>query len=284
MSSVAAMKPQVESVFDPVTGSFTHIVHSGFGMPAAVIDPVLGFDLKSGRTDPSTLEPVIRILESRQLLLHWILETHVHADHLSGAALLQQRFGGRIAIGGGVGAVHAHFAPIFGIAEPAGTQFDHLFADGEHFAVGGLAGEAMPVASHTPADIAYRIGDAVFLGDTLFAPDQGSARCDFPGGDARALYRAARAILALPGETRLFLCHDYPPEGRKPIAMTTVAEQRAANRHLRDGIGEEEFVAMRQARDATLQVPALILPAIQVNLRAGRLPDDRRLVIPVDAI
>jgi glyoxylase-like metal-dependent hydrolase (beta-lactamase superfamily II) len=214
---------------------------------------------------------VIEFVRAQRLRVEWILETHAHADHLSAAPYLRAQLGGRIAIGGRIREVQAIFREVFNLEKEL-PAFDHLFADGERFAIGALAAEAIHVPGHTPADMAYRIGDAVFVGDTLFMPDVGSARADFPGGDARTLYRSARRLLALPGETRLFMCHDYPPAGRGPRWETTVAEERAANIHLRDGVSEDEFVALRSARDRTLEMPTLILPSIQVNIRAGELP------------
>jgi glyoxylase-like metal-dependent hydrolase (beta-lactamase superfamily II) len=227
-------------------------------------------------------------VRSRGLKVEWILETHAHADHLSAAPYLRKRLGGRIAIGAQIRTVQSVFRKVFNLLDEF-PQFDHLFADGERFRIGQLEAEAMHVPGHTPADMAYRIGDAVFAGDTLFMPDVGTARCDFPGGDARTLYRSVRRLLGLPGETRLFMCHDYPPKGREPQWETTVAEQRASNIHIRDGVSEEEFVAMRTARDRTLDMPTLILPAIQVNIRAGELPPAEAngtsyLKIPLNAL
>ena len=275
-----------------MTGTVSYVVHAGPGMPCAVIDPVLDFDPKSGRTATRSLDRLVGFLDERRLAVAWILETHVHADHLSGAATLQQRKGGRIAIGEGVRAVQRRFAPLFGLGPGFaldGSQFDHLFADGERFAIGALAGEALATPGHTPACVAYRIGDAVFAGDTIFMPDAGTARCDFPDGDARTLYRSIGRLLGLPPETRLFVCHDYGPGGREPRWETTVAEERAANIHLRDEVDEDAFAAMRAARDRTLEVPALLLPAVQVNLRAGRLPPPEAngiayLKLPVNAL
>ena len=282
----------VQAFFDPVTATFSYVVYAREGGAAAVIDSVLDYDPKSGRTSTGSADRLIAFARERGLRVAWVLETHAHADHLSAAPYVKRVLGGRIAIGEGIREVQGAFQDIFGF-EPGfrldGSQFDHLFRDGETFRVGELEGEAIHVPGHTPADVAYRIGDAVFVGDTLFMPDVGSARCDFPGGDARTLYRSARRLLALPPRTRLFMCHDYPGEGRGPRWETTVAEERAANIHLRDGVSEDEFVAMRTARDRTLDMPTLILPAIQVNVRAGELPPPeangrRYLKIPLDAL
>jgi glyoxylase-like metal-dependent hydrolase (beta-lactamase superfamily II) len=265
----------VQPFFDPRTWTFTYVVTDRATQCAAVIDPVLDFDFKSGHTFTASSDAVAAFVKDNGLSVQWILETHAHADHLSGARHLQQQVGGRIAIGAHIREVQATFKKLFNLERgflPDGSQFDHLFADGETFRIGEVEATALLVPGHTPADMAYRIDDAVFVGDTLFMPDVGSARADFPGGDARTLYRSMRRLLDLPPQTRMFVCHDYPPEGRGEQCQTTVAEERARNIHVRDGIGEDEFVAMRQARDATLEVPTLILPSIQVNVRAGRLP------------
>ena len=242
---------------------------------AAVIDPVLDYDFKSGHTHTESAERVLAFLRDNRLQVDWILETHAHADHLSGAHYLQERIGGRIAIGEHICEVQAVFSKIFNFERsflPDGKQFDHLFKDGETFMIGGVEATALLVPGHTPADMAYRVEGAVFVGDTLFMPDVGTARADFPGGNAHQLYRSIQRILQLPPDTVIYVCHDYPPPSREPQWQTTVAEQRARNIHVRDGIGEEEFVAMRTARDATLEMPTLILPAIQVNVRAGQMP------------
>jgi glyoxylase-like metal-dependent hydrolase (beta-lactamase superfamily II) len=279
------MNPQVQAFFEPATWTVTYVVHDGTA--AAIIDSVLDYEPKSARTATRSAERVIAFVRARGLAVQWILETHAHADHLSAAPYLRAHLGGRIAIGKRIREVQAIFREVFNLEElPA---FDHLFGDGERFAIGALEAEAIHVPGHTPADLAYRIGDAVFVGDTLFMPDVGTARADFPGGDARALYRSIRRLLALPAATRLFMCHDYPPAGREPKWQSTVAQQRAANVHVRDGVSEEEFVAMRTARDRTLEMPTLILPAIQINIRAGELPppeDNGRtyLKIPLNAL
>ncbi|WP_298013749.1 MBL fold metallo-hydrolase [uncultured Aquabacterium sp.] len=284
--------PLVHSLFDPATSTYTHIVYDHEQGHAAIVDSVLDYDHKSGRTHHAHSDTVIAFVRQHGLTVDWILETHAHADHLSDAPYLKAALGGRIAIGQHIHRVQHVFKKLFhleaGFATD-GSQFDHLFADGETFSIGTLTAQAWHVPGHTPADMAFVVGDAVFVGDTLFMPDVGTARCDFPGGDAHQLYRSVQRLLDLPGDTRLYLCHDYPPEGRKPQAMTTVRAQREANIHVRDGIGEDDFVARRRARDATLEMPVLILPSVQVNIRAGHLPppeaDGRRyLKIPVDAL
>ena len=263
------MNPNIQAFFDPATWTVTYVVHDGAS--AAIIDSVLDYEPKSGRTATRSAERVAEFVRSRGLKVQWILETHAHADHLSAAQYLRSHLGGRIAIGERIRDVQAIFREVFNLEKEL-PAFDHLFADGERFAIGALEAEAMHVPGHTPADMAYRIGDAVFVGDTLFMPDVGTARADFPGGDARSLHRSIRRLLALPRETRIFVCHDYPPQGRAPRWETTVGKQRAANIHVRDGVSEDEFVAMRTARDRTLEMPTLIMPSIQVNNRAGELP------------
>ncbi|MCD6040833.1 MAG: fold metallo-hydrolase, partial [Burkholderiales bacterium] len=260
---------KIQPFFDPATGTVTYVVHDGAA--AAIIDSLLDYEPKSARTDTRSAEGVIGFVRAQRLRVQWILETHAHADHLSAAPYLRAHLGGRIAIGERIREVQAIFREVFNLEKEL-PAFDRLFADGERFAIGALAAEALHVPGHTPADMAYRIGDAVFVGDTLFMPDVGTARADFPGGDARTLYRSIRRLLALPPDTRIFVCHDYPPQGREPRWETTVAQQRAANIHVRDGVSEGEFVAMRTARDRTLEMPTLILPSIQVNIRAGELP------------
>jgi glyoxylase-like metal-dependent hydrolase (beta-lactamase superfamily II) len=290
--STPTATPIVHSLFDPATWTITHIVHAGPGTPAAIVDPVLDFDPKSGRTRTTSADRVVEYVREQRLQVEWILETHAHADHLSAAPYLKQVLGGRIGIGGRITDVQKVFKAVFHL-EPEfrldGSQFDRLFADGEVFRIGALEARVLHVPGHTPACAAYHIGDAVFVGDTLFMPDVGSARCDFPGGDARTLYASARRLLALPPETRLFLCHDYPPPGRDVRVVCTVAEQRAGNIHLRDGIDEASFVEMRTRRDATLEMPVLLLPSVQVNIRAGELPPPEAngvsyLKLPVNAL
>ena len=265
----------IRPFFDEKTGTITYVISANSSKHAAIVDPVLDFDLKSGRTSTQAAEKVLEYVRDAGLIVEWILETHAHADHLSGARYMQQQVGGRIAIGEHIREVQATFKKFYNLERsflPDGSQFDHLFKDGETFRIGDVEATALLVPGHTPADMAYLIDGAVFVGDTLFMPDVGSARADFPGGDARVLYRSMGRILALPLETRVFVCHDYPPKDRQPRWETTVAEQRALNIHIRDGISEDQFVQMRTARDATLGVPALILPSIQVNVRAGHLP------------
>jgi glyoxylase-like metal-dependent hydrolase (beta-lactamase superfamily II) len=263
------MTPRIQPFFDPATWTVTYVVHDGAG--AAIIDSVLDYEPKSGRTDTRSAQRVIAFVRAQRLRVEWILETHAHADHLSAAPYLRAHLGGRIAIGERIRAVQTIFREVFNLEKEL-PAFDRLFTDGERFAIGALQAEALHVPGHTPADMAYRIGDAVFVGDTLFMPEVGTARADFPGGDARTLYRSIRRLLALPPATRILVCHDYPPQGREPRWETTVAQQRAANIHVRDGVSEDEFVAMRTARDRTLEMPTLILPSIQVNIRAGELP------------
>ena len=261
--------------FDPKTWTVSYVVWDQATLRAAVIDPVLDYDFKSGHTATTSADQVLACLANHKLKVDWILETHAHADHLSGARYLQERVGGHIAIGENIRVVQATFKKLYNLERdflPDGSQFDHLFTDGETFMIGGVAATAMLVPGHTPADMAYLIDGSVFVGDTLFMPDVGSARADFPGGDAHQLFGSMRRLLALPPETSMYVCHDYPPASRPARWQTTVAEQKAHNIHVRDGITEDEFVAMRQARDATLEVPTLILPSIQVNVRAGQLP------------
>jgi glyoxylase-like metal-dependent hydrolase (beta-lactamase superfamily II) len=284
--------PQVQGFFDKATWTVTYVVHNGPGSACAIIDSVLDYDPKSGRTRTTSADQVIEFVKNHQLSVEWILETHAHADHLSAAPYLKKHLGGQIAIGEQITRVQKVFKGIFNL-EPQfkldGSQFDRLLADGQSLAVGSLTGTVMAVPGHTPACVAYQFGDAVFVGDTLFMPDVGTARCDFPGGDAKTLYASTRKILGLPPQTRLFMCHDYPPNGR-PIAFeTTVAEQRAKNIHVHDGISQEQFVQMRTERDATLEMPVLILPAVQINIRAGEMPPKESngtayVKIPINAL
>ncbi len=281
-----------KAFFDRSTWTVSYVVSDNGTQAAAVIDPVLDYDFKSGHTDTKAADQVRSYLKEKGLRVEWILETHVHADHLSGARYLQERVGGRIAIGEKIREVQATFKKLYNLERsflPDGSQFDHLFKDGETFRIGEIEAKAMLVPGHTPADLAYLIEDSVFVGDTLFMPDVGTARADFPGGDAATLYRSIRRLLELSPPTRVFVCHDYPPQGREAKWETTVAEQRAKNIHVRDAITEEGFVAMRKARDATLEVPTLILPSIQVNVRAGQMPpsDDNGVAylrIPINAL
>ncbi len=274
-ASPAPDKPQVHGLFDPATWTVTYVVHNGPGSACAIIDSVLDYDPKSGRTRTQSADQVIAYVREHRLEVKWILETHAHADHLSAAPYLKKHLGGQIGIGKQITSVQKVFKGIFNL-EPEfkldGSQFDKLLADGESFAIGELQGSVLAVPGHTPACVAYQIGDAVFVGDTLFMPDVGTARCDFPGGDANTLYQSTRKILSLPPQTRLFMCHDYPPNGRPVAFECTVADQRAGNIHVRDGISQEQFVKMRTTRDATLEMPVLILPAVQINIRAGEMP------------
>ena len=286
------LTPQVHGIFDRGTWTVTYVVHQGPGTACAIIDSVLDYDPKSGRTRHTSADKVITYVRENKLQTAWILETHAHADHLSAAPYLKAQLGGKTAIGDHITAVQKVFKGVFNL-EPEfacdGSQFDHLFTDGETMVVGEMRGHTMLVPGHTPACVAYRFGDAVFVGDTMFMPDVGSARCDFPGGDARQLYVSIQKILSLPPQTRLFMCHDYPPAGREVAFETTVAEQRRKNIHTHEGISEDQFVHMRTTRDATLDMPVLILPAVQINIRAGQLPAPETngvayLTIPINAV
>jgi glyoxylase-like metal-dependent hydrolase (beta-lactamase superfamily II) len=256
-------RPQVQSFFDPATSTVSHVIHAGPGTACAIVDSVLDYDPKSGRTDTRSADALIDFVRKNHLTTEWHLETHIHADHLSAAPYLKGKLGGRTAIGSPVKTVQKIFRSIFnaehGFATD-GSQFDHQFEDNEHFAIGELDAVAWHVPGHTPADFAFVVGDAVFVGDTIFMPDVGTARCDFPGGSAHTLWQSTRRLLSLPDETRLFLCHDYPPPGREPSFMTTIGEERRANIHLHDGTTEKDFIALREARDATLAMPVLLRP------------------------
>ena len=268
-------QPQVHGIFDPATWTVTYVVYEKPGSACAIIDSVLDYDPKSGRTSHASADKAIAFIKANDLKLEWILETHAHADHLSAAPYLKQQVGGKTGIGDQITSVQKVFKGIFNMESSFkldGSQFDHLFADGETIHIGNISGHTLFVPGHTPACVAYQFGDAVFVGDTMFMPDVGTARCDFPGGDAKTLYASTRKILSLPSATRLFMCHDYPPNDRPVVFETTVAEQRAKNIHVHDGISEAEFVDMRSKRDATLEMPVLILPAVQINIRAGELP------------
>ena len=288
-----ALRPEIASFFDPATFTVTYVVHDPATLEAAVIDSVLDFDPNSGRTATLSADRVIDHVTSHNLKVTWLLETHAHADHFSAAPYLQERLGGKIAIGADITMVQSVFGKLFNAGTAFardGSQFDALFKDGDTFAIGNLPVTVMHVPGHTPACIAYVVGDAVFVGDTMFMPDYGTARADFPGGDARTLFRSLRRILALPPATRLFMCHDYLPKGRSQYVWeTTVAAEREGNIHAHDGITEDEFVMMREARDATLDMPRLILPSVQVNMRAGHMPppDDNGITylkLPVNAV
>ncbi len=286
------MQAQVKAFFDPATWTVSYVVFDAPGGHCALVDSVLDYDPKSGRTRTDSADQLIAFVREQNLMVDWILETHAHADHLSAAPYLRKHLGGKIAIGGKITQVQNVFKGIFHL-EPEfatnGSQFDHLFEDGATFAIGSLQAQALSVPGHTPACMAYQVGDAVFVGDTLFMPDVGTARCDFPGGNAHTLYQSVRKLLSLPAETRLFMCHDYPPEGREAQWECTVADQRARNIHVHDGVSEAEFVAMRTKRDAGLSMPVLILPSVQVNIRAGELPPPEAngvsyLKIPLNAL
>lgn len=287
------MRPFVKAFFDEATFTVSYVVVDPPGKTCAVIDSVLDFDPASGRTHKDAADAVIAYIEHENLKVEWILETHVHADHLSAAPYLKQKLGGKLGIGFNITVVQNTFGKVFNAGTDFardGSQFDHLFTDNETFSIGNIKARAIHTPGHTPACMAYVIGDAAFVGDTLFMPDYGTARCDFPGGDARQLYRSIHKLFALPSETRLFMCHDYKAPGRDEYCWeTTVAEERATNIHVRDGISEDEFVAMRTKRDATLDMPRLILPSVQVNMRAGHMPPPeangvRYLKLPVDAL
>lgn len=286
------MGPNVHAFFDPDTWSLTYIVQDPNSGSCAIVDPVLDYEAASGQTTTESADEVVAKVEAENLTVEWILETHVHADHLSAAPYLQKRLGGKIGIGAHITEVQNIFGNLFN-AEPEfhrnGSQFNQLFADGDTFAIGGLTVTAMHTPGHTPACMTYHIGDSLFVGDTLFMPDFGTARCDFPGGNARALYQSIQRLFTLPPETRIFMCHDYMPNGREMRYETTVGEQKKFNIHLHDGISEDEFVTMRSAKDKTLSMPALMLPSVQVNMRAGELPPPedngiRYLKIPLDAV
>lgn len=285
--------PIVKAFFDEPTNTVSYVVHDPATREAAVIDSVLDYDAAAGRTSLASADAIIAHVKAEGLTVTWLLETHAHADHLSAAPYLKEHLGGQLAIGREIIHVQNVFGKIFNAGTEFardGSEFDRLFEDGDRFQIGGIEAMALHVPGHTPADLAYVIGDAVFTGDTLFMPDYGTARADFPGGDSRQLYRSIRRLMALPEETRLFLCHDYKAVGRDVFAWeTTVAAQRAGNVHVHEGVGEEEFVAMRDARDATLSMPKLILPSIQVNIRGGHLPEPesngtRYLKIPLDVL
>jgi glyoxylase-like metal-dependent hydrolase (beta-lactamase superfamily II) len=293
---MTASRLRIEHFFDEPSSTFSYLVLDRVTRRCALIDTVRGYDAASGRTGTAGADRIADRVRELGATVEWLLETHVHADHLTAAQPLRSALGGTLAIGDGIAAVQRTFGELFGAGADFardGSQFDRVFADGDTFAIGGLRGRVMHTPGHTPSCVTYVVEDAdttvAFVGDTLFLPDQGTARCDFPGGDAATLYRSIRRVLALPPRTLLHACHDYRPGGRPLRHVSTVAEQRAANIHLRDGIDEATFVAMRRARDATLAVPALMLPAVQVNMRAGQLPPAeanglRYLKIPIDAI
>ena len=296
----APSRLHVESFFDPATFTFSHIVWDQASAQCALIDSVLDYDPKAGRTSTASADRLIDRVSELGLNVQWLLETHVHADHLSAAPYLQERLGGQLAIGSHITTVQNTFGKLFNAGSEFardGSQFDRLFNDGDHFSIGGLQAVAMHTPGHTPACMSYVVRDhsvdplrtVAFVGDTLFMPDYGTARCDFPGGSAATLYQSIQRVLALPDDTELYLCHDYPPGDREPHGVTTVAEQKANNVHLRNGVSEADFVAMRQKRDATLAMPVLILPSVQVNMRAGHMPPPEDngttyLKIPINAV
>ncbi|MBL4896579.1 MAG: MBL fold metallo-hydrolase [Erythrobacter sp.] len=287
------LRPSIAGFFDEATNTVSYVVHDPTTDEAAIIDSVLDFEVASGRTSNGSADRIIEYVTYNNLKVTWLIETHAHADHISAAPYLQERLGGKLAIGRGIIRVQEVFGKLFNAGtdfERDGSQFDKLFEDGETFKVGELEGIALHVPGHTPADMAFIIGDAAFVGDTLFMPDFGTARADFPGGDAHQLYRSIRRLLSLPDETRLFLCHDYKAPGRDEYAWeTTVKQQREENVHVKDGVSEEDFVEMRTTRDKTLAMPKLIMPSVQVNIRGGRLPDPEDngvsyIKIPVNAV
>jgi glyoxylase-like metal-dependent hydrolase (beta-lactamase superfamily II) len=267
--------PQIQAFFDEPTNTVSYLVTDPDTKKAAVVDPVLDYDNRTGKATTKSANAILSAAEADGLSIEWVLETHAHADHLSGAPYIKLKTGAKVGIGEHIRDVQKIFRPVFNAIDLKGdgSEFDYLFKDGEKFQIGTLEVEVTHVPGHTPADIAYKIGDAVFVGDTLFMPDYGTARADFPGGSAHSLYHSMRKLMALPDETRLFMCHDYKAPGRDHYAWeTTVAEQRANNVHVHDGVSEDEFVAMRETRDAKLAAPLLLMPSIQVNIRAGKLP------------
>ena len=287
------MKPEVTAFFDEPTNTVSYVVSDPSTDTCAVVDSVLDYDPHSGRTSTASADDIISFIKAKGLAVEWILETHVHADHLSAAPYLHDKLGGKLAIGSAIKTVQETFGKLFNAGtefQRDGSQFDVLFNDGDPFQLGAIPARAMHTPGHTPACMTYVIGDAAFVGDTLFMPDYGTARADFPGGDARQLYRSIQKIFSLPDQTRLYLCHDYKAPGRDEYRwQTTVGEEKAANIHVHDGISEDAFVTMRTERDKTLDMPRLILPSVQVNMRAGEMPPpedngQRYLKIPVDAL
>ena len=287
------LRPSIAGFFDEATNTVSYVVHDPKTGEAAIIDSVLDFDAASGRTANGSADRMIEYVTSNNLKVTWLIETHAHADHISAAPYLQERLGGKLAIGRDIIRVQEVFGKLFNAGtdfERDGSQFDKLFEDGETFRIGELEGIALHVPGHTPADMAFIVGDSAFVGDTIFMPDFGTARADFPGGDAGQLFRSIRRLLSLPDETRLFLCHDYKAPGRDEYGWeTTVKQQREENVHVKDGVTEQDFVAMRTDRDKTLSMPKLIMPSVQVNIRGGRLPDPEEngvsyIKIPVNAV
>ncbi|SIP97783.1 MBL fold metallo-hydrolase [Bosea sp. TND4EK4] len=270
-----ATRPEVTAFFDEATNTVSYVVKDPASQACAVIDSVMDIDYAAGRIAYESADEIIAFIREHALTLEWLIETHVHADHLSAAPYIQGKLGGRIGIGDQITVVQETFGKVFNEGtefQRDGSQFDRLFADGDTYTIGSMTAFAMHTPGHTPACMTHVVGDAAFVGDTLFMPDGGSARADFPGGDARTLYRSIKRVLSLPPQTRLFMCHDYGPNGREIRWETTVAEQRAHNIHVHDGIGEDEFVEKREARDRTLAMPKLIIPSLQVNMKAGELP------------
>lgn len=290
---MSTQRPQVKAFFDEASNTFSYVTWDPATGQAAVIDSVLDYDAASGRTRHDSADAMIAFAKAHSLEVAWVIDTHVHADHLSASPYIKAHLGGRLGIGEHIRSVQQTFGPLFnagpGFAHD-GSQFDHLFTDGETYRLGEIEAVAWHTPGHTPACMTHVIGDAAFVGDTLFMPDYGTARCDFPGGDAHQLYRSIQRIFGLPDETRVFLCHDYKAPGRDAyVSETTVGEERRANVHVREGVSEDDFVAMRQARDATLAVPRLLLPSVQVNMRAGQWPPAEEngviyLKIPLNAL
>ncbi len=286
------MKPEITAFFDAPTNTVTYVVKDPQSKSCAIIDSVLDIDYAAGRISYASADKVIDFVTGNDLAVEWHIETHVHADHLSAAPYLQRKLGGKVGIGRNITIVQETFGKVFNEGtefQRDGSQFDRLFDDGDSYQIGNMTAHALHTPGHTPACMTHVIGDAAFVGDTLFMPDGGSARADFPGGDARALFRSIRRVLALPGETRLFMCHDYGPNGRNIKWETTVTEQREHNIHVKDGISEDTFVAMREARDKTLDMPRLIIPSLQVNMKAGELPKPdqsgkRYLKVPLNVL
>ncbi|MBX3525149.1 MAG: MBL fold metallo-hydrolase [Rhodoblastus sp.] len=286
------VKPQVTAFFDPRTNTISYVVRDPGSKACAIVDSVMDFDYAAGRISYESADKIIDFVRGEGLDVQWLIETHVHADHLSAAPYIQQKLGGQIGIGEKIVTVQNTFGKVFNEGtefQRDGSQFDRLFADGDTYEIGGMKAFAIHTPGHTPACMTHVIGDTAFVGDTLFMPDGGSARADFPGGDARTLYRSIRRVLSLPGEMRLFMCHDYGPNNREIRWETTVADERAHNIHVRDGISEDEFVKMREARDATLDMPKLIIPSLQVNMRGGELPPadeegKRFLKVPINGL
>lgn len=286
------MDATIEAFFDPATWTVSYVVYDEKGGHCAIIDPVLDYDPKSGRTKTVSADKLVMFVREHHLKVDWLLETHAHADHLSAAGYLKDRIGGKTAIGEQIPLVQRSFKNLFNLGPEFsvdGSHFDHLITDGEVLEIGKIAIKAISVPGHTPADMAYQVNGGVFVGDTLFMPDVGTARADFPGGDAHQLYRSIQKILSFPPDTKLFMCHDYPPAGRSPQWESRVSEEKLHNIHVKEGVTEDAFVAMRTKRDATLELPVLMLPAVQANIRAGRLPEPESngiayFKIPINAI